>query len=164
MKLPPPPPLHTSPALLRRSVAALIDYGLPAIASLVWGFYFATPNDEGVLTVTGLPALAVILGVLTWLIVPEFLFGRGLGKWLLRLAVVDARGNIPTPGQSLKRHLLDPLDFMFGPFPAFVLVAASPTRQRLGDQWAHTWVVSIPRRSVAPMPNPGVQRTRFARR
>jgi uncharacterized RDD family membrane protein YckC len=164
MKLPPPLPSHSSPVLLRRSFAAVIDYGLPTIASFFWGLSFASPNADGELTVTGLPALAAILGILTWLIVPEFLFGRGPGKWLLRLAVVNSRGDTPSPGQSLKRHLLDPFDFLFGPLPAVAIVATTPSRQRLGDQWAHTWVVPVPRRSTAPMPNPGMQRTRYARR
>jgi len=47
----------------------------------------------------------------------------------------------PTFGQSLKRHLLDPIDMIFFGLVGIITIKNSEFNQRLGDMWAKTVVV-----------------------
>ncbi len=72
--------------------------------------------------------------------------GQTLGKWILRLRVMDAQGLRLQPGQIVVRNLLRPVDQL--PFLGFVGAMAmflSRHNQRLGDLAANTVVVRMPR-------------------
>jgi hypothetical protein len=83
----------------------------------------------------------------------EQFFGATLGNKIVgfvpKSVKKDAQGRNgenymerPTFVQSLKRHLLDPVDmFLFG-LVAIITIKNSELHQRLGDQWAKTIVVS----------------------
>ena len=69
--------------------------------------------------------------------------GITLGKLAVGIRVMDEDGHAPGLARSLVRNLLRLIDFL----PLFYLVgyciaSGSPTRQRLGDRVAHTYVVS----------------------
>lgn len=67
--------------------------------------------------------------------------GGTLGKRLLGMKIVDAQGNKPGIGKSLIRNLLRLVDGLFGYILGAIIVANSPTKQRLGDKVAGTFVV-----------------------
>jgi uncharacterized RDD family membrane protein YckC len=104
----------------------------------------------GIATLTGATTTAtlvlVVVGFLlfwAYWIVPEALWsGRTLGKRLLRLRVVDARGGPLTVGQAIVRNLLRIVDFLPSSYAVgAVVMFASPRNQRLGDLVAGTVVV-----------------------
>src|SRR5206468_250385 len=68
--------------------------------------------------------------------------GKTLGKRLMHLRVVDARGGPVTVGQAVVRNLVRAVDFL----PLYyavgaIAIFASPRNQRLGDLAAGTVVV-----------------------
>jgi uncharacterized RDD family membrane protein YckC len=87
--------------------------------------------------------VAGFLGFWAYWIVPEALWsGRTLGKYLLHLRVIDARGGPLTVGQAVIRNLLRVVDFLPLSYAAgIVAIFSSPRNQRLGDMAAGTVVV-----------------------
>lgn len=99
--------------------------------------------------VLGTPLYQKTLGL--WLllmpayfIVPEWLWGRTLGKLITATVVVNQSGSRPGIGQVLIRTLfrlfeVNPL--IAGGIPAGIAVAVSKRKQRLGDMAANTYVM-----------------------
>lgn len=136
---------RTKPNLLKRFIAGLIDY------LLVYGFFFAfvyafgEPNNEGGYSVTG--TLSLIPFVFWFLIIvfTEVFLGATLGNALVGLkpqSLTKSNGELSL-SQSIKRHLLDPIDmFPFG-LIAIITIKNTDRNQRLGDIWAKTIVTEV---------------------
>lgn len=127
----------------QRSLAALID-----MLIVFYSVYFAagrwgTILSNGARGWSGWAAVFVFCLVGAYWIVPEWLFGFTLGKLLCRVRVVSSLNSSATFSQALKRNLLRPIDFVFFYLVGFIVAMFSPLRQRLGDQWAQTTVVSL---------------------
>lgn len=134
--------IRTQPKILKRSVAALIDYGLYLVFfSWLVGTY-GVPNEEGGYTLSNDPKGWWIF--VFWFIyfpVIESFRGQTLGKLALGLRVVTKSGNPISFGQALKRHLVDVIDlFSFG-IVAILTIKNTPDHQRVGDLWAKTIVI-----------------------
>jgi uncharacterized RDD family membrane protein YckC len=72
------------------------------------------------------------------LIVIEGIFGATVGHFVMGLKVVKADNSGIDFVDSIKRHLLDPIDiFPFG-IPAMISIKDSALNQRLRDLWAKT--------------------------
>lgn len=132
-----------NPNLTKRFLAGLIDY------AIIYAFFFAfisafgEPNEEGGYSVTGFLALVPILFWFVFLVVIETIFGATLGNSIVGLqpkSLIKNNGELSL-GQSLKRHVLDPIDmFPFG-LLAIMTIKNTDRNQRLGDIWAKTIVV-----------------------
>lgn len=69
--------------------------------------------------------------------------GGTLGKRILGMKIVDGQGNKPGLGKSIVRNLLRIVDSLPGFYLVGVIaVASSPTKQRIGDKVAGTFVVA----------------------
>lgn len=134
---------NLKPNLTKRFLAGLIDY------TIIYAFFYAfisafgEPNEEGGYSVTGFLALVPILFWFLFLVVLETFFGATLGNSIVGLqpkSLTKNNGELSL-GQSIKRHVLDPID-MF-PFGLLGIMAIKNTdrNQRLGDIWAKTIVV-----------------------
>ncbi|MBS1841810.1 MAG: RDD family protein [Acidobacteria bacterium] len=134
-----------------RAFAAILD---SLLATGVWYLIISMwghTDSEGALTsatvsgdkvLTGGPALLLMLGTAAYWIVPEWLAGLTIGKLICGLRVVRPDGRSISLGQSLKRNLLRALDFFPFYLTGFFAAKLTPNRQRLGDLWAGTIVVS----------------------
>lgn len=83
---------------------------------------------------------------LSYFIVPEWLWGRTLGKLITRTIIVNEKGDRPSLGQVLVRTLfrlfeVNPL--LAGGVPAGIAAALSKRKQRLGDMAADTYVIRV---------------------
>jgi uncharacterized RDD family membrane protein YckC len=78
-----------------------------------------------------------------------WLNGQTIGKKTMKLKVISLNGEQATIGQYLTRWLFRLVDiYVFGPLPAFITVAVSERKQRLGDLVAGTVVIkTVPRSS-----------------
>ena len=135
--------LPTQPNLEKRFLAGFIDYLIISVFFFTYVFVFGEPSDEGGYEVTGWPALVPIL---FWAIVTvgiEVGTGATLGNSIAGLKAIPKNGTIRnlTFGESLKRHLLDPIDLFFFGLIAVVTINNTDKNQRLGDIWANTIVV-----------------------
>lgn len=135
--------ISTKPNLPKLFLSALIDY------SIVVGFFFAyvrtfgTETTEGYV-VTGFPALIPIVFWFFYIILLEVFYGATIGNSIVGLkpvSLINHNGELSF-SQSIKRHLLDPID-MF-PFGIIGILTISNTvkNQRLGDLWAKTVVIN----------------------
>ena|SRR5579872_2445631 len=128
----------------RRSVAALIDlsFGMATWFAVIlnWG----VPGPDRQLMLTGLPALALMAGLWFYWFFLEWLWGATVGKLICDLRVVGRTGRKCTASESFKRNLLRWLDFLPSFYlTGFLCATFNPKRQRLGDQWARTFVVVV---------------------
>ena len=131
----------TQPKLLRRSLAAIIDYGI-FIAFFVWFVStYGDPNEEGGYSIHGLKGAWIEIFWLCYFPILESLTGQTLGKKILGLKVVAISGREISFWQALKRHLLDIFDFFCFGIIAFIAIKNTPAHQRLGDLWAKTIVI-----------------------
>lgn len=145
--------VRTSPkpaSLGSRVVAAILD---SAVISVVW--YAAIkiwgevePASRGVLsasfgdtTLTGTPAVLLVLATAAFWILPEWLLGATLGKWACDLRVTTLTGGTISFGQALKRNVLRIIDCFPFYLTGFITAKLTPRQQRLGDLWARTIVI-----------------------
>lgn len=139
-----PSETKTKPNIGKRILAGFIDYTI--VWMLLWYYVgaFGELNDEGNMSVSGLPALVPVLfwGMVT--IGFEQILGSTLGNLIAGLKPVPIHDSTEklTFTQSLKRHLLDPVDMFFFGAIGIITISNTPLNQRLGDIWAKTTVVN----------------------
>lgn len=132
----------------KRMLASLIDYGLVVAAFALDLFLFGISSGDSILLRGGSAAFIIVLW-LCWFPISEALFGRTLGKAVMRLRVIDVTGMPILFRQALTRHLLDPLDVAL---PVVVTRSIGGVRRRLGDRLAKTLVVEDRPRNVDNLP------------
>ena len=159
----PPPPSYGAPAgfgpaasnyapsvpafnykgVIPRFFAALIDgviLGIPVYlligATIMRGMRTGYVNPG---KIYGPAFLVSLIGIAYYIVLEAY--GGTLGKRILGMRIVDADGSRPGFGKSLVRNLLRIVDGLFGYIMGAIIVASSPTKQRLGDKVAGTYVV-----------------------
>jgi uncharacterized RDD family membrane protein YckC len=127
--------------LKKRIIATIIDYGMVLGVTYVYIMYFGYDNEEGGKTVDGIMTLPIPIFWTLYFVVIEAIYGATLGHQALDLKVVtDTRKEI-NGIQALKRHLIDPIDFLLYGIPAIIAILNSDKHQRIGDMWAKTIVI-----------------------
>jgi uncharacterized RDD family membrane protein YckC len=87
--------------------------------------YFGEENSEGGFTVNGLKALVPPLLWFVYFIIVEAEFGQTVGHVLFDLKVVRLDGQPLNLSNSLKRHLVDPIDFFLFGIPAIIAASSN---------------------------------------
>ena len=133
--------------LARRIWAAMIDYLVYFLLLILYSYFFGEVQEWGFKENGGF-AFKVNPGflptILLWFLyfpIVESLLGYTLGKGILDLRVVPKDRNDFSFIISLKRHLLDPIDFAFFGLVGILLIKFSKEHKRLGDFWAKSLVV-----------------------
>ncbi len=114
----------------------------------------------------------VASGAIVALVLYSFLFsvlwdGRTPGKFLVGVRVCDEQGFSARPTQHLLRALFVPLESLVLAFPlplVWVLLAATPRHQRLGDLVAGTLVLRDRERALPPEPAASLRWSELPRR
>lgn len=132
--------IQTERKLAKRSVAAIIDYGIFMAFFFWFAVTYGEPTEDGY-TVKGIEGLVIPILWFAYFPITEWIAGKTLGKLLIGLSVVTERGNRISFTQAFKRHVVDMIDFAFFGVVALIAVNNSPKHQRLGDQWAKTLVI-----------------------
>lgn len=127
----------------KRILAGLIDYTIIYAFTLAFLFAFGEQNVDGEYVLTGLSALIPITwwGILT--VGLEMGFGATLGNSLVGLKAIPKKGinrNL-TFGESLLRHVVDPIDMFFFGLVGIITIKNTEFNQRVGDLLAGTIVV-----------------------
>jgi uncharacterized RDD family membrane protein YckC len=130
-----------------RVLAAVFDSSIVSFAWLFIIHRWGHPDQDAAIPaehiiLSGFPGLLLMLGTAAYWILPEWAFRATPGKWLCNLRVASLDGGPISFTQSLKRNILRALDFFPFYLTGFVAILLTPTRQRLGDLWAKTIVVS----------------------
>jgi uncharacterized RDD family membrane protein YckC len=110
-------------------------------------FYFCCESvgqelEGGARGWTGLPGALALLLIWSHWFVPEWIFAATIGKAICDLRVAPVARGTSALGRALKRNLVRPFDFFFFYLVGFIVAMSNPGRQRLGDLWAHTMVIS----------------------
>ncbi|AWB43057.1 hypothetical protein DCC85_01630 [Paenibacillus sp. CAA11] len=132
--------------VVRRWAAAVIDYIV--LAALVAGLvtinlWTGIPEWPGFITFMVTFTMLLVFAYY-WLL--EGFTGFTIGKFLLRIRVLQGDGRVPGLLKSLLRTLLRLIElnpFLLGGLPALICTAATQSKQRLGDMAAHTYVVKL---------------------
>src|SRR4051812_33244845 len=122
--------------IVRRWAATWLD--LLLLAVLLCGLVALFPSEQ----VLAVPISAWLLVLALYYPLLEGITGRTFGKLLCSLKVVDAGGATPGVWKGIQRTALRLLELNLlrvGGLPAGIAVFSSRTRQRYGDQVAHTY-------------------------
>jgi uncharacterized RDD family membrane protein YckC len=129
-------------SLWLRALAAILDSAVVFLAQYYIVEKWGDVGPEGNVVLTGSPVFLLLLATAAFWILPEWLLGATLGKWACDLRVTTLSGANISFMQALKRNVLRLLDFFGFYLVGFVTASLTPKRQRLGDLWAKTIVVS----------------------
>jgi uncharacterized RDD family membrane protein YckC len=129
--------IQTERKLTKRSIAAIIDFGIFMAFSFAYAATFGEHTEDGY-TVQGIKGLVIPILWFAYFPITEGLTGKTLGKLLIGLTVVTEHGGRISFTQALKRHILDMIDMGI---VGLVAIANTPKHQRLGDLWAKTLVI-----------------------
>jgi len=135
----------TEPNIGNRFLAGLVDYIIIWTFTIVIFKTLGVQDSEGTYHLNGLPALIPVIFWSIMTIGSEQLFGVTLGNYTMDLKPISINGiqEKLTFSQSMKRHLLDPIDmFLFG-FIGIITIKNTERNQRLGDIWAKTIVMNL---------------------
>ena len=133
-----------------RALAAIFD---SVIMSLLWYYAIETYGTAATSggqestaiankALTGAPAILLMLATALFWIIPEWLFSATLGKFVFSLRAVSIDGTRLTFEKSANRNVLRLVDFFPFYLTGFICALLTENRQRLGDLWAKTIVVS----------------------
>jgi uncharacterized RDD family membrane protein YckC len=130
-------PLEATKVVGARGAAHLVD-------GLIYNLGFLIPFIAAAAVSNALAAIIVAIwalpGLVLYFVLTQRGTGRSPGKRLLGLRVVDAAGEPPSTGALVRRTL--PLLFEYLYLISLIAILTSPTRQRLGDRWASTYVIA----------------------
>ena len=138
--------------LFRRAIATAIDY---FIFSLFYAFLLVGYGNSEV--VNGRPEYylegpLILIPVAVWFLtfpLMESREGMTIGKRWMKLKVIRLDSQPLTLGDTLKRRILDWIDFAFVGLPSIISSTNSAARQRLGDRLAGTTVIDIRRGTIS---------------
>ncbi len=143
------PPREAKPAHLTRRVAAMLADSL--ILTAMWMVF--TWGTSASLTIGSTTTLTVYLGIVSFLYysLMEGIFAATLGKFLFKLRVNTAEGDLCSINAALIRNLARFVDWL----PVFYILgllslSMSPKRQRLGDRLAKTIVSPALEKDINP--------------
>jgi uncharacterized RDD family membrane protein YckC len=126
-----------SGVLFERIIAAVIDLlvMVPLVATVAAILGVGT-QSEAVFVST------VLVGYLSYYIVPEWLYGRTLGKQLLGIIVLGSDGRVSSLEQAVLRNLLRIIDGAGGYLFGLLVILFTEKNQRVGDLLSGTVVVA----------------------
>ena len=135
--------LTTKPYLKRRFLAGLIDYSIVYLVFVTLILTMGSPDSNGDYSITGWGVLIPFFCWFLLIVVTEQVFGSTIGNGVVGLKPlsIENRPGKPHVFQSLKRHLLDPVDMLFFGIIAIIVIKNTAKNQRIGDLWAKTIVV-----------------------
>ena len=137
------PKLRPAP-MGRRAFAAIIDILLVTITFQVASFSLVSNvHDDNVSFILFVSLFLVIAGAAYW-VIPEWMTNATLGKIFLGLRVTTLKGKDCSLAQSFKRNLTRfVVDSQVSYLVGFIVALNNPRRQRLGDMWADTMVITV---------------------
>ena len=124
----------------KRIFATLLDYTLFFLVIYVYIMYFGEETNEGY-AVNGLLTLPIIIFWFFYFVLVEGIWKATLGHYLFYIKVCQDNYKPIDIGHSIKRRILDIVDFMFFGIPAFIAIGNNEKKQRIGDMYANAIVV-----------------------
>ncbi|WP_338533107.1 RDD family protein [Paenibacillus peoriae] len=130
----------------RRWAAWMVDFILIVFGYGGLVYFTAKKVSEAETPNMGLVVMLFLIGSFCYYLLLEGLTGYTLGKFVLRIQVVNGEGKPPGMVKSLIRTLIQLVDtnplFFLG-LPAGLCVLVTPRKQRIGDMAASTYVVKV---------------------
>lgn len=135
--------IDTKPYIGRRIAAGTIDYAIIyAFASVISLVFVSFRQDIPYL----LEETPIIILAIVWLFITigiEISVGATIGNLILGLKAIPMNGQYRklTFIESLKRHIMDPVDMIFFGLVGVIVIKNTEKNQRIGDLWAKTIVI-----------------------
>jgi uncharacterized RDD family membrane protein YckC len=130
--------------IAKRFMAFIVDGIIYTIPFAIYYEQCKVKGADGEYSVHGPVPFIILFGSLLIynVVLEHYCSGQTLGKKLHRLRVIKMDGAAVTHGDSIKRHLLDPIELFLLPFISFFSMVINRKGRRIGDLLAGTLVVS----------------------
>jgi uncharacterized RDD family membrane protein YckC len=125
----------------KRVLGAIIDIIILIIIMIIFSLLFGTSRGFS-FGVSGFAALIMYLIWFAYYVVLEATTGKTIGKYIVKIKVVNASGEQISWGASIVRNILRIIDGLFFYLVGFIIALVSKENQRLGDMAAKTYVVN----------------------
>ena len=133
----------TEKNLGKRILAFSLDYLIIWVLTICYMYFFGVINEEGAYQINGMQVFIPFIVWVFFTIGLEQIIGNTLGHYLLdlKLISIDSPDQKISVGQSISKHLFDPLDVFF--FIGIILINTTKHNQRLGDIVARTTITNL---------------------
>ena len=132
--------LRVAAALVDVFIYGIIGFGVSILFGHTKNFYGESGGGVAVgFSLSGLPAVLMIVIWLLQFPLMEGLTGQTLGKKLFKLKVVKEDFSPTSVGTSFIRHLFDAIDLSF--LVGLIIASSNTKKQRIGDLVARTVVI-----------------------
>jgi uncharacterized RDD family membrane protein YckC len=148
------------PRAIARFIDGIVASGVGFVAGAIAGIIGAgmglrigaEPAAVGAAVISGLSG---IVASIAYHAVSEAMGGRSVGKLALGLVVISEDGTPISGGKAIIRTLAYFIDALFCGLVGYSVMNGSPMKQRLGDKWAHTYVIEKASAPHLALPSPG---------
>ncbi|MEP0265068.1 RDD family protein [Dokdonia sp.] len=136
--------IDTKPYIGRRIAAGVIDYTIIYAFTSVISLLLLANFRQSIPYI--LEEAPIIILVIVWLLITvgiEISVGATIGNLILGLKAIPMNGQYRklTFIESLKRHIMDPVDMIFFGLVGVIVIKNTEKNQRIGDLWAKTIVI-----------------------
>lgn len=126
----------------KRVLGGIIDLVVLLIFFVLCVIICGEEVSAGTYHITGIPALILFTSMFLYFVILEKIWGKTIGKMIVRTRVVNEVGAKISWGQSIVRNIIRPIDMIFVGIIGIISIASTNKKQRLGDLVARTYVTN----------------------
>lgn len=125
----------------RRILGGMIDLIILLLFFVFYVIVFGKRVGPGSYHITGLSAFILFIIIFLYFVFLEKLWGKTLGKLIVKTRVVNELNQKISWGQAIARNVIRPIDTIFLGIIGIIAIASTDKKQRLGDLLARTYVI-----------------------
>lgn len=125
----------------KRVIASLIDYFTILVIFIIISFFYLLLSN---ILKFKIENIEIIIFTLLWfmlLVLPEYQFGKTLGKKIIGIKIISTENEKPNLSQIIIRRIFDIVDILILGIVSLIILSNDKNKQRFGDKISKLLVV-----------------------